>query len=160
LAKRGITSPKRLGISGGSNGGLLVGAIFTQRPDLMNAVVCRVPLLDMMRYTKLLAGASWAAEYGDPGDPKMRAALLKYSPYQNMFPGRKYPKVFIETSTKDDRVHPGHARKMVARMREQGHPVLYFENTEGGHAAGANLKQHARRYALEYVYFSRQLGLK
>ena len=160
LARRGITSPRRLGISGGSNGGLLVGAIFTQRPDLLNAVVCRVPLLDMLRYTKLLAGASWAAEYGDPGDPKMREALLKYSPYQNVFPDRKYPRVFIETSTKDDRVHPGHARKMVARMREQGHPVLYFENTEGGHAAGANLKQHARRYALEYVYFSRQLGLE
>ena len=160
LARRGITSPKRLGISGGSNGGLLVGAIFTQRPDLMNAVVCRVPLLDMLRYTKLLAGASWAAEYGDPEDSVMRAAILKYSPYQNVFPGRNYPKVFIETSTKDDRVHPGHARKMVARMREQGHPVLYFENTEGGHAAGANLRQHARRYALEYVYFSRQLGLK
>ena len=160
LAKRGITSPERLGISGGSNGGLLVGAIFTQRPDLMNAVVCRVPLLDMLRYTKLLAGASWAAEYGDPEDSVMRAAILKYSPYQNMFPERKYPKVFIETSTKDDRVHPGHARKMVARMREQGHPVLYFENTEGGHAAGANLKQHARRYALEYVYFSCQLGLE
>ena len=160
LAKRGITSPRRLGISGGSNGGLLVGAIFTQRPELLNAVVCRVPLLDMLRYTKLLAGASWAAEYGDPEDPKIREALLKYSPYQNMFPDRKYPRVFIETSTKDDRVHPGHARKMVARMREQGHPVLYFENTEGGHAAGANLKQHARRYALEYVYFSRQLGLE
>ncbi|MDC0319119.1 prolyl oligopeptidase family serine peptidase [Verrucomicrobia bacterium] len=160
LAKRGIASPKRLGISGGSNGGLLVGAIFTQRPDLMNAVVCRVPLLDMLRYSKLLAGASWVGEYGDPEDSIMREAILKYSPYQNMFPGRKYPKVFIETSTKDDRVHPGHARKMVARMREQGHPVLYFENTEGGHAAGANLKQHARRYALEYVYFSRQLGLK
>ena len=160
LARRGITSPRRLGISGGSNGGLLVGAIFTQRPDLLNAVVCRVPLLDMLRYTKLLAGASWAAEYGDPGDPKMREAILKYSPYQNVFPDRKYPRVFIETSTKDDRVHPGHARKMVARMREQGHPVLYFENTEGGHAAGANLKQHARRYALEYVYFSRQLGLE
>jgi len=160
LARRGITSPGHLGISGGSNGGLLVGAIFTQRPDLLNAVVCRVPLLDMLRYTKLLAGASWAAEYGDPGDPKMREALLKYSPYQNVFPDRKYPRVFIETSTKDDRVHPGHARKMVARMREQGHPVLYFENTEGGHAAGANLKQHAQRYALEYVYFSRQLGLK
>ena len=160
LARRGITSPRRLGISGGSNGGLLVGAIFTQRPDLLNAVVCRVPLLDMLRYTKLLAGASWAAEYGDPGDPKMREAILKYSPYQNVFPDRKYPRVFIETSTKDDRVHPGHARKMVARMREQGHQVLYFENTEGGHAAGANLKQHARRYALEYVYFSRQLGLE
>ena len=159
LAKRGITSPKHLGISGGSNGGLLVGAIFTQRPDLLNAVVCRVPLLDMIRYTKLLAGASWAAEYGDPEDPKMREAILRYSPYQNVFPDKKYPKVFIETSTKDDRVHPGHARKMVARMREQGHEVLYYENTEGGHAAGANLKQHARRYALEYVYFSRQLGL-
>ncbi|MBT6104638.1 MAG: S9 family peptidase, partial [Verrucomicrobia bacterium] len=160
LAKRGIASPKRLGISGGSNGGLLVGAIFTQRPDLMNAVVCRVPLLDMLRYSKLLAGASWVGEYGDPENSIMREAILKYSPYQNIFPGRKYPKVFIETSTKDDRVHPGHARKMVARMRDQGHPVLYFENTEGGHAAGANLKQHARRYALEYVYFSRQLGLK
>jgi prolyl oligopeptidase len=160
LVKRGIASPKRLGISGGSNGGLLVGAIFTQRPDLMNAVVCRVPLLDMLRYSKLLAGASWVGEYGDPEDSIMREAILKYSPYQNMFPGRKYPKVFIETSTKDDRVHPGHARKMVARMREQGHPVLYFENTEGGHSAGANLKQHARRYALEYVYFSRQLGLE
>ena len=160
LAKRGITSPKHLGISGGSNGGLLVGAIFTQRPDLLNAVVCRVPLLDMIRYTKLLAGASWAAEYGDPEVPKMREAILRYSPYQNVFPDKKYPKVFIETSTKDDRVHPGHARKMVARMREQGHEVLYYENTEGGHAAGANLKQHARRYALEYVYFSRQLGLE
>ena len=160
LAKRRITSPKHLGISGGSNGGLLVGAIFTQRPDLLNAVVCRVPLLDMIRYTKLLAGASWAAEYGDPEDPKMREAILRYSPYQNVFPDKKYPKVFIETSTKDDRVHPGHARKMVARMREQGHEVLYYENTEGGHAAGANLKQHARRYALEYVYFSRQLGLE
>jgi len=160
LNKRGITSPKHLGISGGSNGGLLVGAIFTQRPDLMNGVVCRVPLLDMLRYTKLLAGASWAAEYGDPEDPEMRKAILRYSPYQNVFPDRQYPKVFIETSTKDDRVHPGHARKMVARMREQGHEVLYFENTEGGHSAGANLKQHAKRYALEYVYFSRQLGLK
>ena len=160
LNKRGITSPKHLGISGGSNGGLLVGAIFTQRPDLINGVVCRVPLLDMMRYTKLLAGASWAGEYGDPEDPEMRKAILRYSPYQNIFPDRKYPKVFIETSTKDDRVHPGHARKMVARMRKQGHEVLYFENTEGGHSAGANLKQHAKRYALEYVYFSRQLGLK
>ena len=160
LAKRRITSSRYLGISGGSNGGLLVGAILTQRPDLLNAVVCRVPLLDMIRYTKLLAGASWAAEYGDPEDPKMRDAILRYSPYQNVFPDRKYPKVFIETSTKDDRVHPGHARKMVARMRDQGHEVLYYENTEGGHAAGANLKQHARRYALEYVYFSRQLGLK
>ena len=160
LIKRGITSPKHLGISGGSNGGLLVGAIFTQRPDLLNAVVCRVPLLDMLRYTKLLAGASWAAEYGDPDDLEMRKAIVQYSPYQNVFPDREYPKVFIETSTKDDRVHPGHARKMVARMRKQGHEVLYYENTEGGHSAGANLKQHAKRYALEYVYFSRQLDLK
>ena len=105
----------------------------------------------MIRYTKLLAGASWAAEYGDSKTRKCvrRSSATRLS---KRFSGQKYPKVFIETSTKDDRVHPGYARKMVARMREQGHEVLYYENTEGGHAAGANLKQHARRYALEYVY--------
>ena len=157
LHESGITSPPRLGVSGGSNGGLLVGAIFTQRPDLLNAVVCRVPLLDMIRYTKLLAGASWAAEYGDPEDPKMREAILRYSPYQNVFPDKKYPKVFIETSTKDDRVHPGHARKMVARMREQGHEVLYYENTEGGHGGGADPVALAHTTALEMVYLMQQL---
>ena len=144
---------------GGSNGGLLMGVAFTQRPDLYKAVVCQVPLLDMFRYTKLLAGASWAGEYGDPEDPAMREAIAKYSPYHNVVAGKAYPEVFFVTSTKDDRVHPGHARKMVAKMTAQGHKVFYYENTEGGHAAGANLKQHAKRYALEFTYFSQQLGL-
>ena len=159
LATRKLTSPEHLGIMGGSNGGLLMGVAFTQRPDLYKAVVCQVPLLDMFRYTKLLAGASWAGEYGDPEDPVMRAAIAKYSPYQNVVADKAYPEVFFVTSTKDDRVHPGHARKMVAKMKAQGHKVFYYENTEGGHAAGANLKQHAKRYALEFTYFSQQLGL-
>ncbi len=159
LIARKITSPKHLGIMGGSNGGLLMGASFTQRPDLFGAVVCQVPLLDMLRYTQLLAGASWAAEYGDPEDPKMHAVLSAYSPYHNVKADGKYPPVFFLTSTKDDRVHPAHARKMVARMKAQKHDVLYYENTEGGHAAGANLKQHAIRAALEFVFFSRRLGL-
>ena len=159
LIERKLTSPQHLGIMGGSNGGLLMGVAFTQRPDLYKAVVCQVPLLDMFRYTKLLAGASWAGEYGDPEDPAMRAVIAKYSPYQNVFAKQQYPEVFFLTSTKDDRVHPGHARKMVAKMKTQGHKVFYYENTEGGHAAGANLKQHAKRYALEFTYFSQQLGL-
>lgn len=159
LIDRKITSPKHLGIMGGSNGGLLVGVALTQRPDLFNAVVCQVPLLDMYRYTKLLAGASWAAEYGDPENPEMWKVISQYSPYQNLRKETNYPKAFLLTSTKDDRVHPGHARKMVAKMMKQGHPVYYYENTEGGHSAGANLKQHAKRYALEYVYLSKQLGL-
>ena len=130
LIDRKVTQPKNLGIMGGSNGGLLVGVGLTQRPDLFNAVVCQVPLLDMIRYTKLLAGASWAAEYGDPEDPEMRKVIEKYSPYQNVKKDTEYPKAFIMTSTKDDRVHPGHARKMVARLMEYGHPVYYYENTE------------------------------
>lgn len=152
-----ITSPPRLGIMGGSNGGLLVAAAFTQRPELFGAVVCSVPLLDMVRYTKLLAGASWIGEYGDPEDAAMRERILGYSPYQNVKPGVQYPRVFFETSTKDDRVHPGHARKMVAKMLDQGHRVYYFENTEGGHSAAANLLQRARRIALEFVYLHRML---
>jgi prolyl oligopeptidase len=158
LLARKITTPKHLGIMGGSNGGLLVGATFTQRPDLFNAVVCQVPLLDMLRYTKLLAGASWAAEYGDPEDPKMREAILKYSPYQNLKKDMTYPKVFFITSTRDDRVHPGHARKMAARMMAYGKPIHYFENIEGGHAASANQNQRAERKALEFVYLWQQLA--
>lgn len=157
LIKRGITSPAHLGISGRSNGGLLTGATFTQRPDLFNAVIVGVPLLDMLRYHKLLAGASWMAEYGDPDDPKMREAILKYSPYQRLSATAKYPEVFIMTSTKDDRVHPGHARKMVARMKEQGHPVYYYENMEGGHAGSANIEQAILWNALEYTYLWEKL---
>jgi prolyl oligopeptidase len=157
LVARGITSPRRLGIMGGSNGGLLVGATFVQRPDLFRAVVCQVPLLDMLRYHRLLAGASWMAEYGDPDDPAMRAVILRYSPYQNLKPGVEYPRVFVNTSTQDDRVHPGHARKLVARLEELGRPVLYWENIEGGHGGAANIEQRIRKSSLEYTYLFRQL---
>ena len=157
LIARKITSPRHLGIHGGSNGGLLVGSVFVQRPELFEAVLCEVPLLDMIRYPLLPAGASWIGEYGDPSDPSMRAAILKYSPYQNLKPGIHYPEVFFLTSTKDDRVHPGHARKMVARMNEYGHPHFYFENVEGGHGAAANLNQRVRRNALEYSYLWHKL---
>ena len=134
-----------------------MGAAFTERPELFGAVVCAVPLLDMLRYTKLPPGASWIAEYGDPDDARMRAAIERYSPYQNVKPGVRYPEVFFLTSTKDDRVHPGHARKMAAKMLAFGDHVYYFENTEGGHGAAANLLQQARRVALQYVYLHRKL---
>jgi len=157
LIKRKISSPRHLGIMGGSNGGLLVGAALTQRPDLFNAVVCQVPLLDMQRYNKLLAGASWMGEYGDPDDPAQWAYISQYSPYQNVFKDKHYPRVLFTTSTRDDRVHPGHARKMVARMKEQGHDVLYWENTEGGHAGAANNDQQAQMWALTYAFLLKQL---
>lgn len=153
LIERRITSPHHLGISGGSQGGLLVGVAFTQRPDLFNAVACGVPLLDMQRYNKLLAGASWMGEYGDPDIPEEWAFIQKYSPYHNVSADKKYPHVFFYTSTRDDRVHPGHARKMVAKMRDMGHTVYYYENIEGGHGAAANLEQVAFRTALMYSYF-------
>ncbi|WP_198120429.1 prolyl oligopeptidase family serine peptidase [Massilia rhizosphaerae] len=157
LVKRGITRPRHLGIMGGSNGGLLVGAALTQRPDLFGAVACQVPLLDMRRYHTLLAGASWVGEYGDPDDPDEWAYIARYSPYQNVAPGKRYPRVLFTTSTRDDRVHPGHARKMAALMRDQGHDVLYWENTEGGHAGAANNEQTATMWALTYLFLLSQL---
>ena len=157
LIARNITSQPRLGIMGGSQGGLFMGAMLTQRPDLINAAVIQVPLFDMLRFHKLLAGASWMAEYGNPDIPAERAWIQRYSPYQNLRADQPYPEVFIHTSTKDDRVHPGHARKAAARMEELGYPVLFYENTDGGHAAGANLRETARRIALEYTYLSRRL---
>ena len=158
LVARRVTRPARLGIMGGSNGGLLVGAAFVQRPELFNAVVCKVPLLDMRRYHRLLAGASWMAEYGDPDRPDEWAWIARYSPYQNVRPDRVYPLVLFTTSTRDDRVHPGHARKMAARMTAQGHGVLYYENIEGGHGGAADNEQRAHLQALEYAYLWRQLG--
>lgn len=158
LIDRKITSPKHLGIMGGSNGGLLVGAVMVQRPELFEAVVCQVPVLDMKRYSKLLAGASWVGEWGDPDNPEDWAYLSKYSPYQNVTKDADYPKAFFYTSTRDDRVHPGHARKMVAKMLDQGHDVLYWENTEGGHAAGSTNAQRARMWALTYAYLWMMLG--
>ncbi|HWY16333.1 MAG TPA: prolyl oligopeptidase family serine peptidase [Rhizomicrobium sp.] len=159
LSARRITTPRQLGIMGGSNGGLLVSTVMTQHPELVGAVVCQVPLTDMLRYTKIGAGASWIGEYGDPENPAMRAAILKYSPYQNVRPGVKYPPVLFVTATSDDRVTPAHARKMAAKMLTQGHDVLFFENTEGGHAAAADHRQAAEMWALSFVYLKERLGL-
>lgn len=157
LIKRKITSSEKLGIYGGSNGGLLVGVAFTQRPDLYEAVVSAVPLLDMKRYNKLLAGASWMAEYGNPDIPEEWQFIKEYSPYHNLEKGKDYPQVFFTTSTRDDRVHPGHARKMVAKMNEMGYDIYYFENTEGGHAGASTNEQRAQRYALLYSYLQMKL---
>lgn len=160
LVKRKITSPAHLGIMGGSNGGLLVGAAMTLRPDLFKAVVCQVPLLDMMRFHKLSAGKLWVDEYGNPDDPKMAPVLRAYSPYQNVRANTQYPRPFLLTSTKDDRVHPGHARKMVAKFIADGYPILYYENTNGGHSAEANLEERILRSSLEYTYLVQELMVR
>lgn len=158
LVRRRVTSPRHLGIIGGSNGGLLMGNMLVQRPDLFGAIVCQVPLLDMKRYSQLLAGASWMGEYGNPDLPEEWAFLQRYSPYHLVRADRKYPRVFFTTSTRDDRVHPGHARKMVAKMKDQGHGVLYYENIEGGHGGAANNPQRAFMQALAYAYLEEQLA--
>jgi prolyl oligopeptidase len=160
IEKRGFTTPAQLGIMGGSNGGLLVSTVMTQHPELLGAVVCQVPLIDMLRYTHIGAGASWIGEYGDPADPRMRAAILEYSPYQNVSAKKNYPPVLFVTATSDDRVTPVHARKMAAKMEAQGHSVLFYENTDGGHAAAADHKQAAEMWALSFVYLARELGLR
>ncbi|WOI53296.1 prolyl oligopeptidase family serine peptidase [Parvularcula sp. LCG005] len=159
LIEKKITTTEQLGILGGSNGGLLMGVSMTQRPDLYKAVGIGVPLLDMLRYHKLLAGASWMGEYGNPDIPAERAFLETISPYQNLKEGVDYPRPYFFTSTKDDRVHPGHARKMARKMAEYGYPFLYYENIEGGHGAAANQDQLATRLALQFVYFANELGL-
>ena len=157
LVTRKVTTKDHLGIQGGSNGGLLMGNMFTQYPDLFEAVVCQVPLLDMKRYSQLLAGASWIGEYGDPAKPEEWEYLQKYSPYQNVKSGVTYPRVLFTTSPRDDRVHPGHARKMAARMLEQGHDLLYYENMEGGHGGAADSKQAAHMWALAYTFLWNEL---
>jgi prolyl oligopeptidase len=158
LVQRGITTVEQLGAQGGSNGGLLMGIMLTQYPELFGALVCSVPLLDMRRFHLLLAGASWAAEYGDPENPEDWAFISKYSPYHNISAERRYPPVLITTSTRDDRVHPGHARKMTAALEAVGHPVHYYENIEGGHAGAADNAQTAFRSALIYEFLWRILG--
>jgi prolyl oligopeptidase len=157
VISRKISSPEHLGCMGGSNGGLLVGVAFTQRPDLYNAVVCQVPLLDMQRYNKLLAGASWMGEYGNPDKPEEWEYIKKYSPYHNLKEGVEYPEVFFYTSTRDDRVHPGHARKMAAKMIDMGDPILYYENTEGGHAGSSTNEQSAKSSAMTFSYLLMKL---
>ncbi len=157
LFKRKITTPQHLGAQGGSNGGLLMGNMTTLYPQLFKAIVCQVPLLDMKRYSQLLAGASWMGEYGDPSKPEEWSFIQKFSPYHNLKSGVTYPSVFFTTSTRDDRVHPGHARKMMARMKEMGADVRYFENIEGGHGGAADNKQKAHMSALEYTFLWQKL---
>jgi prolyl oligopeptidase len=157
LIERKITSPSHLGIQGGSNGGLLMGVEFTQHPELWNAVDIQVPLLDMLRFEKIAAGASWVGEYGSVANPEERAFLAAISPYQNLKPGVRYPEPLIWTTTKDDRVGPQHARKFAAKLAAMQIPYLFYEETEGGHGAGANLREKAHTVALEMTYFSRKL---
>lgn len=158
LVDRGVTTVARLAAQGGSNGGLLMGIMLTRYPDLFGALVCSVPLLDMKRFHLLLAGASWVAEYGNPDDPDDWEFISKYSPYQNISADRRYPPILITTSTRDDRVHPGHARKMTAALEAAGHPVSYYENIEGGHGGAADNSQAAFRSALIYRYLWRTIG--
>jgi prolyl oligopeptidase len=157
LVTRHVTSPRRLGISGRSNGGLLMGVMLNQHPEMVHAAVVGSPLIDMLRYDQMLAGASWVGEYGSPSIPAERAFLEQISPYQNLRHRDDFPLVFIYTSTKDDRVHPGHARKYAARLEELGMGFLYYENTDGGHQATANLREAGRRRALEYIYLAQRL---
>ncbi|MGA9872772.1 MAG: prolyl oligopeptidase family serine peptidase [Rhodococcus sp. (in: high G+C Gram-positive bacteria)] len=160
LVDRGITTPAQLGAQGGSNGGLLMGIMETKYPELFGALVCQVPLLDMKRYHLLLAGASWVAEYGNPDDPDEWEFISEYSPYQNIVgpDERTYPPILIATSTRDDRVHPGHARKMAARLEEVGQNVSYYENIEGGHGGAADNAQLAFKTALAFQFLWRALG--
>ncbi len=158
VIRRGLTISDKLAIKGGSNGGLLTAVALTQRPDLYKAVISAVPLTDMERFHKLLAGHSWVGEYGNPEVIDDKKFLLSYSPFHNISDKSKYPKAFVSTSTMDDRVHPGHARKLVAKLKDYGQDVLYYENTEGGHAGAANYKQTAQKLALEYIYLYQQLG--
>jgi len=157
LVARGITTVEQLGAQGASNGGLLMGIMLTKYPERFGALVCSVPLLDMKRYHLLLAGASWVAEYGDPDNPDDWAFISEYSPYQNISATRHYPPVLMTTSTRDDRVHPGHARKMTAALEAAGHRVFYYENIEGGHAGAADNEQVAFKSALTYSFLWRML---
>ena len=157
LETRGVTSPRRLGIYGRSNGGVLTSVSITQHPELFNAAVIESPLVDMLRYHELPAGASWIGEYGDPRIPEEAEWIAKYSAYQQLRPDVDYPRVYVTTNTRDDRVHPGHARKFAARLGDQGHDHLYYEDTAGGHSNDADPVANARRWARHYVYLSQQL---
>jgi prolyl oligopeptidase len=157
LEQRGVTSPRRLGIYGRSNGGVLTSVSITQHPELFNAAVIESPLVDMLRYHELPAGASWIGEYGDPRIPEEAEWIARYSAYQQLRPDVAYPRVYLTTNTRDDRVHPGHARKFAARLGDQGHDHLYYEDTAGGHSNDADPVANARRWARHYVYLSQQL---
>ncbi len=157
LVARKVTTPRQLGVKGGSNGGLLVGNMYAMRPDLFGAVVCQVPLLDMRRYNKLLAGASWMGEFGNPDLPEEWAFIQTFSPYHTVRANRDYPPLLLTTSTRDDRVHPGHARKLAARLLEYGKSVLSYENIEGGHGGAADNRQQAFMDALSWIFLEQEL---
>jgi prolyl oligopeptidase len=157
LIARKVTTPAHLGIEGGSNGGLLMGVEFTQHPELWNAVDIQVPLLDMIRFEHIAAGASWVGEYGSVSIPEQREFLASISPYNNLKAGVKYPEPFIWTTTKDDRVGPQHARKFAAKLASLGDPYYFYEVTEGGHGSGANINERAFTNALEFTYFTERL---
>ncbi|MEO0907301.1 MAG: prolyl oligopeptidase family serine peptidase [Pseudomonadota bacterium] len=157
LVNKGFTTPEHLGIQGGSQGGLLVGTAFTQRPDLFGAAIVQIPLFDMLRYHLIGRGASWIGEYGDPRIPEQRAWIEGYSPYQKIVEDADYPTPFLWASTADDRTHPAHARKGAARLAEQGHDYYYFEDTVGGHSGGVDNEQRAKIQALQYIYLMQQL---
>jgi prolyl oligopeptidase len=159
LIERGVTTAAQLGAMGASAGGLLMGVMLTQHPELFGALVCRQPLLDMRRFPKLGAGAAFVAEYGNPDDPADWQFIKEYAPYQNISADMSYPPILITTSTNDDRVHPGHARKMAAALDEAGHRVLFYENIEGGHGGVANNAQAAFENALIYEFLRSTLGL-
>ena len=158
LVARDLTTPQTLAARGGSNGGLLMGVMTTNYPELFGALVCQVPLIDMRRYHLLLAGASWMAEYGDPDDPSEWEFMSEHSPYQRVRADVQYPELLVTTSTRDDRVHPGHARKFTARLEETGHRVRYYENIEGGHGGAADNKQSAFKEALAYEFLWQTVG--
>ena len=157
LVKRGFTKPEHLGIQGGSQGGLLVGTAFTQRPDLFGAAIVQIPLFDMLRYHLIGRGASWIGEYGDPRIPEQRAWIEGYSPYQKIVAGVNYPAPFLWASTADDRTHPAHARKGAAKLKALGQPYYYFEDTTGGHSGGVDNDQRAKLQALQFIYLMQRL---
>jgi prolyl oligopeptidase len=158
LVRRGVTQPKRIAAQGGSNGGILITNMLVRYPERFGALFCTIPLIDMRRYTKLLAGASWIAEYGDPDKPDEWEWLQTYSAYHNVKAGQPYPPILIATTRRDDRVHPGHARKMAAKMIDAGKDVTYYENIEGGHGGAANNAQSAHMSALAYSFLWDQLS--
>ena len=160
LERRKLTTPRQLGIVGASNGGVLTTVTMTQHPELLSAVVCQRPLVDMLRYTRFGAGASWIEEYGDPAKPADRAYIARYSAYQNVKPGTRYPAIFFITETSDDRVTPIWARMMAAKMLDQHHDVLFNESNEGGHGPGATNAAQARMWALSFTYLAQRLGLR
>ena len=160
MQTRGVTTPKQTGIVAASNGGVLTTVTMIQHPELLGAVVSQRPLVDMLRYTRFGAGASWIAEYGDPAIPAERAYIAKYSAYQNVKPEGHYPPILLITETSDDRVTPIWARMMAAKMEAQGHDVLFNESTEGGHGPGATSAAQAEMWGLTYAYFGIKLGLK